>query len=69
LNPIEKLWDLIEDHRVKKLWETIEKLDEVVGKLLGDWWTDQRRVLSLVGRGYHRLSANVSFPNDVLISF
>lgn len=69
LNPIEKLWDLIQDHTANKLWETIEKLDEVVGKLLEGWWTDPRRVLSLVGRGYHRLSANVSFPDDVLISF
>jgi len=30
LNPIERLWDLIQDHTSNKLWPTIQKLDEVV---------------------------------------
>ena len=31
LNPIEKLWDLIQDQTANKLWPTIERLDTVVG--------------------------------------
>jgi transposase len=58
LNPIEKLWDLIQDHTANKLWETIELLDEAVGKLLEQWWLDPRRVIRLVGKNWHRLSAN-----------
>ncbi|NCX55487.1 MAG: IS630 family transposase [Rhodobacterales bacterium] len=60
LNPIEKLWDLIQDHTANKIWDTIEKLDGVVSKLLENWWSNPRRVLRLVGRGYHRLSVNAS---------
>ena len=60
LNPIERLWDLIQDHTANKVWETIEQLDKFVSKLLEGWWTNPRRVLQLVGRDYHRLSANAS---------
>lgn len=38
LNPIEKLWNLIQDHKANKLWPTIERLDQVVGLHLKDWW-------------------------------
>jgi len=36
LNPIEKLWDLIQDQTANKLWPTIERLDTVVGLHLKD---------------------------------
>ncbi len=60
LNPIEKLWDLIQDHTANKLWPNIERLDQGVAAHLQDWWLDQRRVIRLVGNGWARASANDS---------
>ena len=60
LNPIEKLWDLIQDHTSNKLWPSIERLDQVVALHLKDWWEDQARVIRLVGNGWIRASANAS---------
>ena len=52
LNPIEKLWDLIQDQTANKLWPTIERLDTVVGLHLKDWWEAPDKVISLFGKGY-----------------
>ena len=60
LNPIEKLWDLIQDHTSNKLWPTIKRMDEVVALHLQDWWEEPYRVISLFGRGWIRDSANDS---------
>lgn len=60
LNPIEKLWDLIQDRIANKLWPDIERLDQVVALHLKDCWEAPEKVLSLVGRGWIRLSANAS---------
>jgi len=60
LNPIEKLWDLIQDHTANKLWPTIERLDQVVALHLKDWWEDPGRVIRLFGNGWIRASANAS---------
>ena len=60
LNPIEKLWDLIQDHTANKLWPTIERLDTVVGLHLKEWWEDPIRVISLFGNGWIRASANAN---------
>ena len=60
LNPIEKLWDLIQDHTANKLWPSIERLDQVEASLLKDWWEDPAKILRLVGRGWIRSSTNVS---------
>jgi transposase len=59
LNPIEKLWDCIQDHTSNKLWPSIKRMDQVVALLLKDWWENQQRVIQLVGKNWHRLSANV----------
>ena len=60
LNPIEKLWDLIQDHTSNKLWPNIERLDQVVAMHLRDWISDPIRVVQLVGNGWIRASANDS---------
>ena len=60
LNPIEKLWDLIQDHTSNKLWPTIERLDQVVALHLKDWWEEPIKVISLFGKGWIRASANAS---------
>jgi len=58
LNPIEKLWDLIQDHTSNKLWPSIERLDQVVALHLKDWWENPERVIRLFGNGWIRASAN-----------
>lgn len=63
LNPIEKLWDCIQDYTANKLWPTIERLDEVVASLLKDWWEDSSKVLGLIGKNYHQASANDSYAS------
>ena len=60
LNPIEKLWDCIQDYTANKLWPSIERLDQVVALLLKDWWEDPIKVIRLVGKNWHRASANDS---------
>ena len=60
LNPIEKLWDCIQDYTANKLWPSIERLDQVFALLLKDWWEDPRKVIRLVGKNWHRASANDS---------
>ncbi len=60
LNPIEKLWDLIQDQTANKLWPTIQRLDEVVALHLKDWWEAPEKVIRLFGKGWIRLSANGS---------
>ena len=60
LNPIEKLWDLIQDHTSNKLWPTIERLDQVVALHLKDWWEQPDRVMNLFGKGWIRASVNAS---------
>lgn len=60
LNPIEKLWDLIQDHTANKLWPSIERLDQVVALHLKDWWEAPERVISLFGDGWIRSSVNDS---------
>jgi transposase len=60
LNPIEKLWDLIQDHTSNKLWPSIDRLDQVVALHLKDWWEQPLRVISLFGNGWIRASANDS---------
>lgn len=60
LNPIEKLWDLIQDHTANKLWPSIERLDQVVALHLKDWWEDPGKVIRLFGKGWIRASANAT---------
>lgn len=66
LNPIEKLWDCVQDFTSNKLWPSIERLDQVVGEILCDYRDDPRSVISLFGKGWIRASANASVPTDCL---
>ena len=59
LNPIEKLWDLIQDQTANKLWPTIQRLDEVVALHLKDWWEAPEKVIRLFGKGWIRLSVTL----------
>lgn len=45
LNPIEKLWDCVQDFTANKLWPSIERLDQAVGEI-----PDQRVVDHKVGQ-------------------
>ena len=60
LNPIEKLWDLIQDHTANKLWPTIARMDQVVAEHLRPWWETPEKVYSLFGKGWIRASVNAS---------
>lgn len=60
LNPIEKLWDMIQDHTSNKLWPTIERMDQVVAEHLRPWWEVPVKVFSLFGKGWIRASVNAS---------
>ncbi|MGF1453669.1 MAG: IS630 family transposase [Opitutales bacterium] len=60
LNPIEKLWDLMQDETCNQLFDDIEQLEEKLTELLEGWWTRAQRVLSLVGNGWQHLQANAT---------
>ena len=69
LNPIENLWDCVQDFTSNKLWPSIERLDQVVGELLCDYRDDPRSVISLFGKGWIRASANASARCDIIKPF
>lgn len=69
LNPIEKLWDCVQDFTSNKLWPSIERLDQVVGEILCDYRDDPRSVISLFGKGWIRASANASAPSNLIKPF
>ena len=52
LNPVEKLWDHIKDVVCNRVYPSIEALREAVHRWLEDFWDDERRVFSLIGRGW-----------------
>lgn len=60
LNPIEQLWDLIQDQIANKLFKTIKRMDEVVAQHLSAWWTNPEQVLSLVGMNWQHVQANAT---------
>ena len=60
LNPIEKLWECIQDCTANKLWLSIKRLDQVVALLLKEWWENPQRIISFFGKNWHRASANDS---------
>jgi len=60
LNPIEKLWDCIQDEIANKVWSSIENLDQTVASHLSNWWMNTEKVLSLVGNGWQHIQANAS---------
>ena len=59
-NPIEKLWDLLQDQTANKLCTSIERLEQAVATHLREWWEDAEKVLSLVGHRWQHLQANAS---------
>jgi len=68
LNPIEKLWDLIQDQICNRLFDSVEKLEAEVASHLEGWWTNAKRVLSLVGQGWQHHQANSSSPTNIPIN-
>jgi transposase len=68
LNPVEKLWDLLRDALCNRTWRDLEEMMVAVTRWLQDFWTDARRIFSLIGRGWMLDQANAwsgpSIPVD-----
>ena len=60
LNPCEQLWDMIKDQLGNQIFESIEALREATIPHLQRWWSDSTAVLSLIGRPWLQVQANVS---------
>jgi hypothetical protein len=58
LNPIEKLWDIVQDRLCNQVFPTLEALEEKLTEGLKPYWQDPGRVWSLLGGGYLMDSAN-----------
>lgn len=63
LNPCEQLWDLVKDEIGNQVFPTIKALRQALHPILKSWWTDKDRVLSLIGRPWMQVEANVSYQN------
>jgi transposase len=60
LNPVEKLWDVVQDGTCNRQFESLEEQAAVVEEQLRPYAEDRQRVLSLVGSGWLHDQANAS---------
>jgi len=67
LNPIERLWDVIEDGICNRCWERLKELEEGISAQLKRYWDCADLVRSLVGEGWLALQANTSSPYILLM--
>jgi transposase len=58
LNPIEKLWDVIQDGLCNKVFSTLAHLEKKLTKELRPYWEQPHQVWKLLGDGYLMRSAN-----------
>lgn len=58
LNPVEKLWDLLRDALCNRTWRDLEEMMEAATRWLRVFWTDVRRIYSLIGQGWMLNQAN-----------
>lgn len=58
LNPIEKLWDIVKDTICTVNWESIDKLEESLTKILSSWWERPDGFGSLFTNSYLRTELN-----------
>jgi transposase len=62
LNPVEKLWDQLKDEIGNHLYETLEEIEATITPLLEAYWSDARKVRSLIGNGWLQAQVNTSSP-------
>jgi len=63
LNPVEKLWDVIKDRLCNKAWDDLDALVLAINSVLHEYWSDPRKVRSLIGQGYLLDQLNTSYAN------
>ena len=59
LNPVEKLWDQLRDGLCNRSWKNLDDLLEAATAWLSDFWSDPRRIFSLIGQGWMLDQTNV----------
>lgn len=62
LNPVEKLWDQLKDEIGNHLYETLEEIETAITPLLEAYWSDAKKVRSLIGNGWLQAQVNTSSP-------
>lgn len=60
LNPIEKLWDTIQDRICNQHWQDLTALEEAINVALKEYWTTPAKVRSLIGNNWLTAQANSS---------
>ena len=60
LNPIEKLWDIVQDGLCNTVFPTLEELEKKLTERLQDYWKTPQKVWRLLGDGYLLSSANAT---------
>lgn len=60
LNPVEKLWDVLQDHLANQLFATLEKVEEAMTQFFTPYWDDAKLGLRLIGEGWLQTQANAS---------
>lgn len=58
LNPVERLWDMLRDELCNRAWKGLDELMAAATRWLEGFWSDGRRVLSLVGGGWLLVQVN-----------
>lgn len=61
LNPVERLWDMLRDGLCNRSWNSLEHLLEQAPRWLKEFWSDPRRICSLIGEGWMLHQVNVWF--------
>lgn len=67
LNPIEGLWDQLHDAIANKVFATLDALEESLTAFLRPFWSDARRIFSLVLHLWLNDQTNASFGPVLLI--
>ena len=65
LNLIEKLWDIVKDGICNRLYPSLHDLEADITAVLRAYWSDARKVFSLIGRGWILDQVNVISPDVI----
>jgi transposase len=60
LNPIEQLWDIIQDRICNRRWEDLPALEAAINVALQEYWSTPAKVRSLIGENWLSDQANAS---------
>jgi transposase len=63
LNPVERLWDVVQDRICNRVWKALEELMAAINGILAEYWTTPEKVRALIVDGWLLDTENASYPS------